>query len=293
MKKTLRTLMMPLSVLVFVTHLKPIEIKAQTYNGVIARSMGGAGRAAVDPLDVGRMNPGGLIHLRNYSFGAQYREQSFASDSEGFLWTVALSDGTEAAAFPGAFIYEKKFKYSDLGRVEQDHYSLSVAQRVHDTLGVGLTVHHLSSAWGATESSSQIQGDLGLMWAPAPILGLGLVGYNLAGSKSGELAAANSFRSLGLGGHVLLDFFRVRLDYMHQLEENSASRGHLMAGFESLIFEWFAMRAGWFEDGLHQQRAWTLGLGFDGPRLKFNLSAELPSTAESETRYGIDMMVQF
>ncbi len=290
----LRAAVLLTSFYVIFNYLKPVELKAQTFNGVISRSIGGAGRAAVDPLDVGRLNPAGLVHLRNYSFGGQYREQNFSSDADGLLWSINVSDGSDGAAFPGAFTFEKRFVYTQRGRQEQDHYFVSLGQYLIENLSMGLTLHHLRTRAQQDDTTSMVNVDVGLLWTPAPWLGLGLVGYNLAGAKDGVPALANLYPSLGLGTHVILDeLFRMRLDYMQQLEENTHSRGHLMAGFESMVYQWVVLRAGWYEDGLAQSRGWTAGLGFDGPRLKANVSLEAPLSGSRETRYGVDMLVQF
>jgi hypothetical protein len=116
------------------------------------------------------------------------------------------------------------------------------------------------------------------------------VGYNLAGHKKNAPAAANLYRTVGVGTHWLLgDVLRVRADYQKQIEENPEDRGQFMGGFESLSFQWMRLRAGWFEDGLADLRGLTLGWGFDGPRLKLNVSGQFPQ--KGEERYGVDMQV--
>lgn len=201
-----------------------------------------------------------------------------------------MADGSRGVAFPGAFTYEKRFQFVSGDRLEQDHYFLSVAERVASSFSVGLTVHHLRTRMSTQDAVSMVQGDLGFLWTPRPDLGLALVGYNLAGQKEGAPVEANLFRTLGIGSHLLLgEILRVRADYTHRIEENPDSRGHFMAGFESLSFRWMSLRAGWFEDGLGNLRGLSLGWGFDGPRLKLNLSGQFPQ--EGEERYGVDMQV--
>jgi hypothetical protein len=92
---------------------------------------------------------------------------------------------------------------------------------------------------------------------------------------------------------LLSDFFRARLDLSRQLEFNPDGEWQIQGGFESFISEFIVLRLGYDYNHLTQENNFTIGLGFEGPRLKLDYAYVDNGNRLGGALHSIDLRIPF
>ena len=171
---------------------------------------------------------------------------------------VAMQD--RKGVLPLGISYVRFWKHK--GGVE-NKWSVSVGQSLGDFLSIGVNIHkdHLKPPWNA---------DVGLVFKPAAKTALGLVFGNLTVSKN-----TNREKVLTLGAYQEYGgFFSIRADASRLRKQGWLFKG----GFETLFYNFFALRMGGLWIKRKKEGILSGGAGFYGPRLHLEYGAQKGET---------------
>ena len=278
-----------------IIQLIPFYASAQYLSGPVATSVGGAGRASLDPLEGAFLNPATLSQLNNYNMGVFFGDSHDLSSGEQRDLSFAISDSTPDKILPAAVaVTKRKITRSALPPVEQRDYYAAVADGVVTNLSMGIGFHRLEST---IDSEKVVQNNLhlGFLFTPSENMGIALVAYDFLGADSDILSDIALRRTVALGfTHIFLDFFQVRLDWAMVIQANPDHKSKLMLGLESRLFEFFLLRMGAQRDELTGQTFVAVGSSFNGPRLALDyaLQREL-APVDGGVRHLIDLRLKF
>lgn len=287
---------MSILLLILCLNVTPIWAQAQYFNGPISAGLGGAGRASVDATETSLLNPAGLGFLQKYYGSAQFQNaivrSSQGSNTDQQTWGFGLTDGSPGVVMPGSFNYLRRTS-RDL-KLTQQFFHVGLAQHLGEGLSVGIALHYLKSEMGVLPHENFMDGDLGLMYYGIPRLGLGLVFYNLRGDSREYSTPIENYRQGALAmTYEISGAFQLRADYLYQLQMNSKNLGVALFGVENTLAYDFKLRLGVKEDGLHRAGYYTAGLGYAGPRLRFDYAFQTQSWGQKEQRHGFDIWLHF
>ncbi len=259
------------------------------FYGGISQSMGGAGRAAVNASEVGLLNPASFAFVRGYNLASTYRD--FGTVEGGSTRNVLFhaSENQAGAMFPLAVTYLKTRDINAAAYGVREEYHLSSAQMVLKNLAFGIdgARYSFEPENGAKDSEWDVR--LGLLYVPHKDWGVGLVFTNLL---STDLPFLKRGVELGLN-YLVKDFFRFSLDYTHQIEDNPTDDGAVMLGIEHTFASQIPLRIGFRVDGPSNENYWTLGLGWNGPRLGLGYTYEKSVSEAQEYGHSVDLRIYF
>lgn len=266
--------------------------------GPVSSALGGAGRAAVDEVESGWLNPAALVHVRSYHF-AMSHQQSHRDLGDGYRdFGVVISDGGEDKIAAGSFSYiQRSHLHGGAGATtsESRDFQFSLAGFFPNRkLSMGITYRRLVHEQPGFDST-QDNFTVGFLFPFSDKFGLALVGQDLAGASDSVAPEARMIPSVGLGVHIVPhSIVRLRADVVRRLELNPDNLDHVHLGLESWFDPNFAFRMGsaWMESMNEQWLA--VGLGFKGPRLSFGYSFEIQtrekvSRDNNGTRHSFDL----
>lgn len=255
--------------------------KAQIYNGAVATSTGGSGRAAVEAGDSVYLNPGTLVYLRGRSLHSSFVGNDFA---------VSISDNDVESVLPAAFSYVQKEVPNT--KYKQKDMSLTLGSFVKGKLAMGVTAH-VYELVHPTGTINQVNTNLGFTYVANANLGLGFVAYDIAGAKK-EMPDYLQLRprtAVGLN-YVYKTFARFRFD-VESANSNDWSTAKYMTGFESYLSQWVIFRLGYYQIAKSDQGFGTFGVGFSGPQFSMNYAYQERSEISEEARHSIDLVIPF
>ncbi len=276
-------------------HCTQASAFSQEFVGVVSGGMGGAGRAALDPMEVGVLNPAGLMHLTKYYGGVEFSSLHPGEAVDIRQWKATLADASKDAAFPASFSYVQRQIRVEQGPDEkQQRFHLSVADEILKGLAIGVSVHHFMSRPDQVKTQTRTNADLGLLWTPSTNLGLALIGYNLMGHDEELISMTDLRRTVGVGiNYMVPDIVNFRADYLQPIEENDDTLGVAMVGLERGLTAGFIMRLGYQWNGLQESNWLTAGLGWVGPRLSFGYAYQKQTWSGDEVSHLIDLWLHF
>lgn len=230
-------------------------------------AMGGAGIASRQPIDAAHLNPAALTSLQEYYFGAGYfrgKTQSAGVDQS----SVTLADATPDGLIPGAFSYRFR-KYRDGADLKEHFFRLGLAVPVTRQFSLGVAGYKLKTDLRQGIDYKQENADLSLLWAISPSLALGVVSKTIFGSKD-NVAFLDSklLPSTGAGFEWSQQLFKFRTDLYYYYENNPDQRLSYHFGGEAQMVGEFKLRAGLAVDDYRRENRYSVGLGWDGPRLR-------------------------
>ncbi len=241
------------------------------YLGPISASTGGAGIAAIDPGESSKINPASLTHIKNYYVVLKYFNLPPAESSSSkrhSTYGIGVVDGGKSAKFPGAFNYN----YNSNSIITEHSYALSLAGQVARKVSIGLTAHY-DKRKTQSKKIERKNFDFGILFTPVRRLGLGIVGYDILDLSDDGF---NEFKRLGTGLHAMAHrLLRLRLDYTFSLDSDFEYKS-LNLGTESILGGDFRLRIGYQSLEINDDfEFFTAGIGWDGPKLKFNYAVRL------------------
>lgn len=258
------------------------------FTGVISNSIGGAGRAAITPEEVGLLNPAALVHQKGYQLSTAYRDMNVREDGSIYNFLAHISENQPDTMFPLAVTYHKtrNFNYRAIDRTEDIH--LTTANMIIPNLSLGFdVVRHTYET--SVDEDDEWDGSVGLMYIVTKDLGLGLVHRNVLDSDSPYL-----YRTVEFGVNYLFgDFLRFAADVVYATEKNPNKEAIYMFGMEHEIVEKLPLRIGFRGDDVINENYWTLGFGWVGPKIGFDYTLERNFSETGEFASSFDLKVYF
>jgi hypothetical protein len=268
---------------------------AEIYNGPISAAMGGTGRAGIGSSEGAFVNPATIPLIKGYEFVGSYRDGYARDGQQRNGWMIGVVDNHEDVMFPGTIHYGRT---SDTGRgpgrVRGELVHAAGAYLINNYWSVGASVYRLSSKIDLYPGYTQWNGSIGTVYLLNENISLAYVLDNLAkpGSDVPKPLREDMRQSVGFFGRVA-DVAVLRVDVARSEKLNPDKRLVYMLGFESATSEFMVFRAGYRLDDQHNQRFWTAGLGFNGPRLRIDYSFEKGFEESSGALHSVDMRLPF
>lgn len=268
---------------------------AQYLTGPVAQGLGGAGRAASDDGEQVFLNPAAIVHASPFTSSLFYQDGYAARNEHDKVIGLSLADNTENLFFSGGYAYaQRKRTYDALNSREEQYHQISLGRTVIPHVSLGLSVSYLSTKLVGGDDYEQWDGHVGMLYNPTPELGLGFVFYNLNKRDEEVPVDVQNQDQIAAGVHyIFMPSFRGRMDIIQQQTANPNKKMRYQAGVESKFTEFFMVRLGVENDGLADRDHYTLGLGFDGPRLKVDYFYRKNSEYNEGALHGVDMRMPF
>jgi hypothetical protein len=244
--------------------------------------MGQALRAVSQANDGFFFNPATLVLSPRASLDLLYQ---FNLDAKLNAAHASLLDNDEKP-LPGGFAYtfvDSRF-YADAVdeggnpvRVERRRTGhdlrFGMAYPITSTLSAGLNVRYLKFDIEGTNGVNAVTGDLGFLFHPAGGFALALVGHNLI-----DIASAEAPIKLGVGaGYTFERLLTLSFDWVVDFQSAPEPAHEFHVGIEFVVANLIALRGGFFDDRVFNQRHFSFGAAYVGG---------------SESRFGFGFALQ-
>ncbi|MCC6276849.1 MAG: hypothetical protein IT289_02910 [Oligoflexia bacterium] len=236
----------------------------QVFTGAATEALGGAGRAAVMPLESHYLNPAAVAFLKSSMYvGGAYQSLRGSIANPESTTAITIADSSSERIVSGGFGYVNKRQSSPAGIINDQDFSLSLSAKVIPTVGLGLSTRRLVRQNSNGPSWAKHNAGFGLLVVPIPVLGFSFTAHDMINDDALDMVPV-----LGLGTHVIImDIVRFRADVSRQEKLNPEKKGTLNIGMEIDPGYGFQIRTGGWWDGLANQTYWTGGLAWIGPNL--------------------------
>jgi hypothetical protein len=284
--------------LLVLTYLHLSAANASGYfTGPISSAMGGTGRAGINSAEGSFLNPATIPLIKNYEAIAYYRDGYIGERQHRQTLALGAADNSEGVLFPGALHY---LRTRDTGRsgdpANGEIWHASGAYLITDRLSVGATVFHSVygidglpeyKQWGASLGAIVlIHDELSFAYV---LENIGKPGSDMPVALREDLThAIGSFWRFATLATLRLDVTRIQNDDL-----NPDGKMTYMAGVESAFSEFGVFRVGFRREELTDLKIWTAGMGFNGPRLRFDYAMEKNEEGTSGALHSVDMRIPF
>jgi hypothetical protein len=250
---------------------------AQGLEGVRPLSMGEAFRGLADDHGAIDYNPAGLKQSTLYSMEFLYQSQE-ESDSQIFRGSVIDTLTLPQLGMGFSFSHEEN---------DFTHQKVQIAAATEiASLLFGATLRYVDDKEGGSDWTQ----DTGILFKPlGPLLGIGVVGHNLA--KVDDVSGFPRQYALGLASK-LSDRLQLTGDLVWEPESLTEEHwnGHL--GGELTLAQVFPIRMGYIFDETHSQRWFTAGLGMLSPKFVLQYGFQTETDSNNQT-HSLSLSVPF
>lgn len=237
--------------------------------GSTADALGGAGIAAPQALDSALLNPAALAQLHEYNLGMQYFRRNYVDQDNLDQFGVTISDSGAEAIFPGALVYRQRRFAVGGTSIRENLFHLGVAVPLSKELSLGFSGYYLRTNLETGSDYNQKNMDASVYWKIMNELSVGVIAKTLFGSKDVAFKETQYVPGIGVGvQYSVMDILRLRGDVSQQYEANANDRRVHNLGVEFVMVNDFILRTGFKGDDYRGERFYTVGLGWEGPRLK-------------------------
>lgn len=280
---------------VFFLYATPKASFAQYFTGVLANSMGGAGRASAETDETVFLNPATLVHGPAFSSNVFYQEGGFTQSTQSHKYGVSFVDNSQDVLFSGGFAYLRGQKnFNNFEAINEEFMQVSLGGFIHGQVSAGVNFTRLVQKESSGSQHVQMNGDIGLMWNPSPQWALGGVYYNVKAADENLSAHLRELPVAAFGFTYLFSrLLSVRLDGGRQMKDNPDGKYFLGVGLESEVHPFWIFRGGYKVDKLAGLDLFTAGIGFRGPRFRLDYFYQLPQKGGDGSLHGVDMRVSF
>jgi len=254
--------------------------------------------ATYDSAESHFINPASLVLAPGFDF-IVYNLESTSLDKSSSASTYGLSlvDNGPDIVFPGGFHYIKRIKkYSNTLTVDEELWALGVAGYINESMALGMGIYKKSQKIDTGGEHSSITGDIGFIWHDtSKKLSFGASYYNLhikSDSSTPELLQSKAKLRLGVQ-YIWNDEMMYRWDMAQQLQANTRNLNEYNLGIGVLLASFIQLRMGYNINELSQNKRVSLGLGFEGPKLKLDYSYSKGVEGAEEPMHGVDFRISF
>lgn len=273
-----------------------VSAMAQTvFEGPVAKSLAGSGRAGLDSSDGVFLNPALVALLPKSELTLYYQDGERSPGEHHNLWGVDLSQNDQDVIVSGNLAYLHS-RTSGLLQVpvNGETWHAAFGKLFFRRLAVGLSVYHFQATGDTVEKNEQWNGSLGALFMILPKLGVAYV-YDNPVHPSSRVPQALRFlpqQSFGVFWGIPYNA-RLRLDLVHLDQMNPNQRWDIRTSIESEFGEYFVFRLGGRFDEIENQRFITAGLGFNGPNLKIDYGIEKNVWGVGDAVHSVDLRGSF
>lgn len=283
-----------LCILIFLSSIAAHAIDA--FQGPLSSSLGGTGRAGLEGAEGVFLNPAQVSLIKHYELDAIYRDGYVDNGQHRQAYAVGAGDNSSEVLFPGALHY---IRLRDTGRAQEpvkgELWHVAIGELLaSDSLAVGISGYRLSYKMQDFNESTQWNYSLGAIYLINPEFGVAYTLNNLAhpSSKVPQGLREEVQQAAGLYA-VVAEIASLRFDISRNEVGNVDKKLVYMAAFESMSGKFVVFRTGYRRDEQRDQRVLSLGLGFNGPRLKFDYAFEKNLQHTSGALHSVDLRLPF
>jgi hypothetical protein len=262
--------------------------------GSVADAMGGAGIGGAHPYESAILNPAALVEFKSKHFGMQQRKTDLGPNLDQEQYSFFFTDAGETTVVPGTVFYRQRSNQFLDQKVREQHLQISGAAALTQTLSVGASGYKIKTNLMSGDDYNQYNLDLGTYWLALPNLTVGGVFRGVMGSESTEWPLSQVLPMAGTGAEYrFFEMFKLRYDINYFLEQNGDKRFRHQIGGEVRYDYMLALRAGWSQDDRLGENRVTLGVGWDGPRLKVAYAFQKEDRKQLGDAHSVDMWFDF
>lgn len=262
--------------------------------GVQSDALGRTGVARVSAMESGLLNPAAVAFLDDYYLGVQWHKSALGDQQDLNQYGVTITDALPGSLAAGTLIYRQR-DWDLANDQSEQFFFFSLGRRLTNSFSVGVSVYHIQTEPDGFQEFEQTNGDVGLFWQPLKNLQVGARAQAVAGSEEeainspGQVLPAVVLGALYQVGEMV--HFSFDLHKQHE-GRNNEYLDHRM-GLELALRADFALRVGWQIDDINSQNRYSLGLGWNGPRLKFGYAFQKEERQGLGESHSVDLFVDF
>lgn len=265
---------------------------AKDLAGPVSGGMGNAGSAAVDAVESVYQNIAGITGLNHYYFGLSHFSRGLGNNSGWNEYGIVLTDASSGGAFPASAGYRyARFTLNSRPAV-RTHWRVGAAHRTGN-FSYGGTFHQSSTTSSESDfSEKENQVDLGLLWVLKDSLAVAMTAESILAENQDVPLFFRQRSELGFGVQYLFTkTLKLRWDIGYPINNNKEKRIIQQIGVESGLAHEFKFRLGLEVNDYEAQNYYSLGVGWEGPRLKLAYSFQqgLRGSGSGDTRHFIDL----
>lgn len=273
----------------FVATCIAVSVPAWANLGPVASSLGGAGVAAMSPVEASYYNPASISNAEhNHALLGFTQKEIDGVDFENF--NVQAVDAGRDTMIKGAFSYHRQEITSVSSRKTVSKWELSGAKYASPgaTYGISLTKqitqdHKLEKEW------VDYNMDWGAVHNLSPSWGVGyLIEDMFSGKEDRQLRKTTIGAEYRLAGK-----FRYLLDLSFQDQMNPDRNWIAAMGIELRVSDSFDWRFGYRSDDLEGSNYYTAGFSWQGPRLGIYYAFQNNTAKSAESIHILDLRVFF
>lgn len=270
------------------------QVWAQQFPGPISMSMGDAGAAGFSAPESALINPAAINFVTPMDIDLIYQDGTVQKGVHKTGLGLLISDNSEDVIFPGAIYYSRGARnFNGLGAEEQ-LWSAIFGKIYSDRLSFGIRLSYLTSKVTNGQQHKQLTPGLGAIVRVTDALSVGLVLENLTDPDKKIPLALRLAPQTRLGiRYKAMELFSILADISRPEADNPDKKGVIHVGLESHTNAFTLVRLGAKWDDYAKQNYFTLGAGFDGPRLKMNYSLQKALKGTDGALHGVDFRVSF
>lgn len=267
---------------------------AQQFPGPISTSIGGAGAGGYNAPESILLNPAAVNLLTPMDADLIYQDGSVSSDVHKTGLGLLVTDNSEDVLFPGAIYYARGARKFYGQGAEEQLWSVVVGRSYNEQWHFGLRLSHLTSTISNNQQHKQFTPGLGVIFWPMKSLSIGFAYENMSQQKKKIPLAFRLVPEARLGvQYKPSELFGFFFDVSRREAENPDNKGVIHGGFQSTSNAWSVFRMGMKWDDYAKQNFFTVGAGFDGPRLKINYGLQKALKGTNGALHGVDFRVTF
>lgn len=268
---------------------------AVPFQGPISKSLGGGGRAGLQSLESGLLNPALVPLIQASDMSAYYQDGYSAAGIHETAYGLGVIDASKEAYFPAAAHYIR-LRNTGLTPTAADGelWHAAAGKKFGEWLVTGVSVYRLSYNVEGDREYTQWNYSLGLLALVNEGFGVAYVLENIAKPGSRVPTGLRQELTQGLGAYgSVAGLVKVRADIAEQERNNPDHKLVYSASVESMTSQWILFRLGFRRDELQDRRVWTTGFAFNGPRLKLDYAFEKNVEGTSGAVHSVDLRVPF
>lgn len=264
----------------------------QAQVGPAVDGQAGAGLGGVSPMESPSVNPAAIALLNSYYVGLQHFSGDVGVNTSLSQQSIVLTDGTKQGFATGSLFYRRrKFDVNGV-RVKEDMFVGSLSKPLNDHLSVGVSGYQIKTDNGLDGTDyDQSNFDLSLMWLKSKHFSVGVKTQALLGSDGGaSFIPSRVLPRTGVGvQYFATNLVILRGDLYYDYERNPDDSFSHHLGVELLLRANWRFRSGISIDDVRSENRYALGIGWEGPRLRFGYSYQNEYRQDYGGAHSIDI----
>jgi hypothetical protein len=268
--------------------------RAEFFRAPASTALGGTGVAGISGTEGALINPALVPLHRGSGLDGYYRDGALSDGAHRTDYGVGAIDNSPGVWFPGALHYLRLRDTGSAARPADGELWHVAIGEVKERFAFGVSGYRLVYNLDPDQSYTQWNYSLGGVYMISGDLGVAYVLKNLAGVGSDVPEGLREDLQQTAGVLVgIANVARLRVDLSRRERRNPDHKMVYMVGLESKTSDLLLLRLGYRYDDLADQRVWSAGLAFDGPRLRLDYSVEKSQNSASGALHSVDLRLPF